>query len=463
VRSSFFGIEIGYRALTAQRGAMDVVGHNIANANTEGYSRQRATLKATAPHSLVSLEPVLGAGQVGTGVEIEQITRVRDAFLDHQFREACTGLGEWRLKSTLLSQVEGAVAEPTEVGIRAALDEFWTVLQELADNPETAAVRASVRQQGIAVTESFRMVHDQLEELVRSADEEVRSRAAEVNDLLEQIHDLSRNISNALAAGEEPNDQMDRRGVLVDRLSEIVDTRVERPSEAGFALFVSGVLAADSRGCTKVEVTDDPVDGSARLYWEGTSTEFEPLGGELRALLEVRDDVLPSYLSDLDVLAATFVSEVNALHSSGYGLNGSTGIDFFDPGSTAGTMSLTPEILQDLDNIAASSGGEPGDGSNALAMAQLRDAPLIGGATLTDYYATLLSRLGIDARAAASRSENQSYLKSQVELQRESVSGVSLDEEMAGLLRYRHAYNAAARYVSVVDTMLETLTNELGA
>ncbi len=186
-----------------------------------------------------------------------------------------------------------------------------------------------------------------------------------------------------------------------------------------------------------------------------------PAGGKLGALLRSRDEVIPRYKSALDEIARSLVEAVNATHKSGYGLDGSTGEDFFDPaGLTAGTINVAAAILNDLDLIAASAAGPVGDGDNALAIAGLRSQPITaGGSTVDEYYNSLVGTLGVESSAATAHRQREEVLVLEIDNRRESVKGVSIDEEMTNLIATQHAYEAAAKLVSVVDEVMDTLLN----
>jgi len=208
--------------------------------------------------------------------------------------------------------------------------------------------------------------------------------------------------------------------------------------------------------------TDDGMSLAGIVFEEGgiTATIRD---GELKGLLEVRDDVIPTQLEGLNQLAAELVSAVNELHRGGYALDGSTGVDFFNPdGTTARTIGLSSQIAVDVNKIAASSDGSPGDNGNALAIAGLRFDRRLNGATFDDYYNSMVGILGIRSREAQKVRKSQELMIHQLDNRRESVKSVSIDEEVTNLIRYQHAYQAAARMVTVMDEMLDTLINQLG-
>ncbi len=463
IRGAFFGLELAQRALAAQQRAVDVTGHNVANANSRGYSRQVVRMSASAPYTLPSVARPSQAGQVGTGVTLDEIRRVRDTFLDFQALGETQRLGRWASLRDSLQQVEVVFNEPSEAGLRTVLDQFWDAFSQLSLEPESTAVRELVLQRGAALGEGMSHVYAQLSALERNLDETVRAQLQEINALAGEIAAVNRQIMAVTGMGDQPNDLLDRRGVLIEELARLVDLQVQPGPANGVHLLVNGVSLVDPHGARRMVAAPLGTNPAyAEPRWESTGTAVDIRGGSLRALLDLRDQVIPGIRADLDAMTAVLVNEVNALHRAGFGLDGSTGYDFFDPASTAANLALDPAVASSPRRLAASTSGEPGDGSNALAIAGLRNQPLLGGASLDDYYRGVIAGVGVRAREALRMAENQDLLLRQIDHQRQAFSGVSLDEEMANLIRYQHAYNAAARLMTAMDEMLDTVIARMG-
>lgn len=462
MRATFFGLEMARMALQAHQRATDVAGHNIANANTRGYSRQVLQLSANAPYTLPDLTRPNQVGQVGTGVSMMAIQRVRDEFLDLQARNELGRLGRWEARRDALEQVEVIFLEPSDVGLRSVLDRFWGAFQDLAANPESTAVRTAVLNAGRALAESVSHVHAQLSALRENLNSSIITRTAEVNRLAVEIASINRQVQAAVAAGDQPNDLYDRRGVLLEELARFVDAQAVPDASGAVSVVVGGVPLVDGTRAHGLEAVPNPANANlADLVWTSTGTPAQIRQGGLAGLLELRDQVLPSYLAGLEAITGAVVTEVNALHRAGFGLDGSTGLDFFDPASTAATLRLDPALASAPEKVAASASGAPGDGSNALVIADLRLAAVLAGGTIDDYYRGLVGGLGVQTQEAARLADTTEALLLQIDQRRGAVSGVSLDEEMAGLIRSQHAYNAAAKLIAVLNQMLDTVINDL--
>lgn len=462
MRATFFTLEMARTALQAHQRATDVAGHNIANANTRGYSRQVLQLAANAPYALPDLTSPSQVGQVGTGVSVQDIQRVRDGFLDLQARAEHSRLGRWEARRGGLQQLEVIFLEPSTTGLRSVLDAFWGAFQDLAAYPESTAVRATVVDAGRALAEAVRHVYDQLVALRKNLDSSVTTRAAEVNRLAAEVAALNGQIQSVVAFGQKPNDLLDRRGVLLEDLAKMLDIQTVPDASGAVSVISGGVPLVDGTRPHALNAVPNPAnDNLSDLVWSSTGTQAAVRGGNLAGFLELRDQTVPAYLADLEAIVSTVVAQVNARHQAGFGLDGSTGFNFFNPASTAASLALNPAVEADPARIAASASGAPGDGSNALAIADLRLATVLSGGTIDDYYRGMVGRLGLQTQEAVRLGQTTEALLLQIDQQRAAVSGVSLDEEMANLIRSQHAYNAAAKLVRVVDEMLETVIQDL--
>jgi flagellar hook-associated protein 1 FlgK len=462
VRSSFVGLETGLRALLAHRRAIDVIGHNIANSATPGYSRQVVELQTTPPYGVAGAGLDLDAGLVGTGVAVTDIVRVRTAFLDRQYRQAGASFGDAGARRAALEAVEAALGEPSDNSLRAALDRFWDAAQGVATNPETLPPRAALWEAATDVVNTCNLTWQRLSDQRLWLDDKLRGRAGELDALIQEAASLSRAIVTVKNGGGSPNDLLDKLDRVIDTMADIAEVRVVARESGAQAVYIGGAMVADEWGFSTLEVINDPQNGNlAALRWAGSAAPADLGRGELSALIEVRDHEMNQYLDDLDALVQALVQSANAVHQAGFGLDGSTGLDLFDPASVGGHMALNTAVGADLRRIAASATGPPGDGENARALAGLRAQPLLNGSTLNDYLGGMIARLGVDTAAAISGEDGARLLQEQVDTQRQSVSGVSLDEETTNLLRYQQAYAAAARYIAAVDEMLRILTGNI--
>lgn len=552
--STFNGLEVAKRALHTQQSALYTTGHNIANANTEGYTRQRVNMNPTAPYPPAARNRPEIPGQVGSGVEAGSIERVRDRFIDKQYRQENSKAGFYEAKADMMSKMEAILNEPTDEGLSQSFDLFWKSLQDLSVNPEDSGARSVVKQRGNALADTFQYIHNSLQGVRANLKSEIGIDNSKVNSLIDQINQLNGQIANVEPHGYVPNDLYDERDRLIDELSGFMDIKVDRRESTGDPSpvaegIVTITLATDNDsiqngndepitlvdGSLGVELGSDEainhvfgdfdddnnlkalffadpnrdpdkeaeeytnelaanyanevhiyaedyqvpgkldalIDGSGYLTdftYDGTGTETGTPQGEINETLD-----------NLDILVEHFVTEFNAVHGSGYTLttdaagNAVQGADFFT-GTTADTIAVSDAINGDTDLIAASNTGASGDGENATDLANVytkrveqfdsydSDDPdqLDDKATLKSYFESIIGELGVVAEEANRMQSNSQVLRQQVEETRQSISSVSLDEEMTNLIQFQHAYNAAARNMTVVDEMLDRIINNMG-
>lgn len=485
MRSTFFGIELARRALFAQQRAMDVASHNIANANRPEYSRQRADMVATVPYAPPGMEPAGVAGQVGTGVWVREITRLRDSFVDARIRGQNQLSGYWQVRRDVLEQIERVLNEPSDNGLRVAFDRFWEALQELSVTPDSRAVREVVVQRGKVFTDSVRTVFQQLEALRVDLDRTLELKVDRLNTLAGRLAQINRQIGQISSSGQNPNDLLDERDAILEEMSRLASVTVTiRPPQSGsvggeqVAVSIAGLTLVDGQVAHKLVMGGN---GPQRtVHWEsGAGPQVAFSGGEIQGYIEMRDTEIPGLMGDLDRWVKALGLAFNEQHQAGYGLDGVTGRAFFEwPPDGDSWVADDFQVVSGLTAeqvAAAEEPNAPGDNRNALRLAALlKTTPFVdsvppggpdvdlGGVTLPDYFASLVGRLGVDTQEAQTTAENQELLVNHLKGVRESVSGVSLDEEMADLVRFEHAYGAAARAMTAMDEVLDTLINRTG-
>jgi len=492
--------------MQAQQKALETSAHNIANANTPGFTRQRGVMATTPPWPVPSLNSSNIVGQVGTGVGIVRIERVRDEFLDVQRRKEITIQGQWSIRRDTLEQIEVIFQEPTENGLNSLLAQFWDSWQELSKRPESSAVRTTVKETAIALADALNHTYQQLEDLSQDLDSIIKIKVMDINSIATQIDRLNKQIKAARGAGFEPNDLYDQRDKLLDELAKIIDFRTEQFKDGTINVYLfnessgdytnrlvdgeeghTNTLAVDNSGGTLVvewaSYTSAEPSGSAPnpgddLGVSDDTTQRTISGGELKGLFDARDQLLSEYMDDLNSLAAGIINEINAVHRNGFDLNGNAGGDFFT-GTGARDIALAGNIEANVSAIAAASYSPtvPGDGTNALKIAKLKSTnlyydeatkelrspvpPEVGNTTFDDFYRNLIARLGVDTHESERMVENQEALVEQLEKRKEGISGVSIDEELAHMIEYQRAYQAAARFLSTMDELLDTLINRM--
>lgn len=457
--SNVFGIlNTGRTALLTRQKAIDVTGHNIANVNTDGYSRQRVNMETNEPYSS---QP----GQTGTGVRAAEIQRIYDRFLGEQINNENQNLGNWETQKGVLERVEIIFDESSGYGLNQAMSEFWNAWQDLANNPSDFAGRAALLAKSETMTATFNNIYSNLEQIQTDIDTSIMGTVKEINSIAEWIAGLNQKIALTEVGGQNANDYRDSRDLLLKELSLKINIDSFENSDGKVTVLVAGGRPLVENISSWNLSTQPDVDSDFQdIAWTDSDGNLVDItdsisGGKLKGWLEARDVTIPDYLSKLDNLAEGIITEVNDLHKAGLGLNDVSvaGRNFF-AGTTATNMAVDVDV-DDVNNIAAagSSDGLPGGNSNAIEIANLQNALKMNSdtATFDDYYNSLVSDVGSGVQKATVNFDHQSSMVTHLDNYRESVSGVSLDEEMVNLIKFQHGYNAAARLISVADELLD--------
>lgn len=455
----FSGIEAGKRALLSHQMVLQTIGQNIANVETPGYTRQRVTIQATNPEDL----PV---GVLGTGVQVTDIRHLRDLFLGQQERDATKSLGQWSYKEKTLSEVEAIYNEPQENSLSDLLTRFWDSWSELATNSDSISNRKAVVATASQLVAGFQQLSQKMAGLREAADRDVTGMVADINQKTAEIARLNQNIARVEVGGSHANDLRDARDRTIQELAQLIDVRTVDKPNGGSIVYMGGMALVDGSQDFPIDYKTTNNNGvqSSKIVWKGTNFELTNLGGQLAGLTESRDLLIPSHIADIDELAKSVIERVNALHTAGYGMNGTTNVAFFDPNFTsAATMRLSTDITIDPGKVAASA-TITGDNNIALAVSELRHARVMsnGTGTIGDFYDSLVSTAGLQAKEATTTAANFELLVQQISNARQSVEGVNLDEEMANLIKYQHAYDASARVISAMDQALDTVIGSMG-
>jgi flagellar hook-associated protein 1 FlgK len=445
----------------ANQYAMNVTSHNIANANTDGYSRQRVILGTTEPFPAPSFNRPMVSATFGTGVEVKTVERVRESYFDGQTRKENMTLGGWEVTDNTLKQLETIFNEPSDSGIQSIMGDFYNAWQELSKNPESSAARNSVVQTAQMLTTAFNQLDKEFTSLQDNINEQLQTTIDDINDTAEQLASLNKDILKSVTFGTQPNDLLDKRDALIDKISKYMDITVIEEDSGIAKVALNGVYLVDDFSAHKMQTVSNPMNnGYYDLEWSDTVTPLVITGGSIKSLIDSRDTLVPKYRENVDTLVQSFANEVNALHGEGFALNGTTtGLNFFS-GSTARDFAISEDITGP-EMVAASLSGTQGDNSNALRIAQLKSALVMQGntASMDDYYRSLITNMGVESQTAGRMVANGQQYLNLIEGHRQSVSGVSLDEEAANMIKYQKGYEAAARLVSIQNQMLETLIN----
>ena len=573
--ASIFGtFNTARTGLTAHQSAINVTSHNIANSSTVGYSRQRVKIITARPISIGG-----EAGQVGTGAQIAAIERVRDSFLDYQVRVETSELGKYSAKSEYLSQVESIFNEPSDTGISTSLSEFFDAFQELSKQSTSSSTRAVVAQKSKALCDILNNTYTKLEKLQQDSKDEIKSSVKAINSLLEQLTTINDQIRIASISGDNPNDLMDSRDVILDELSAkfgididkkqfngnditgsdlvgvglnplvnsspngevtrlgyVTNVEIDAAGNGKVTYYINGDTSSDAN---KVEInigqiTEKEADeirksgiiltdgegkaltpdgknlnGTTKAYG-GVATGggiiiFSPSKGEVAGNIEIQDSI-QNYMNQLDNLAKGLAYSVNAIHSGSLdsNLNVAQGtVDFFvnsadtskETEISAKNISINLDILKDpsLINTKTNADSGEGDGARALAIAKLQgtliainkvnvpnangnlmtrrefldgklsadglsiENDVANGTKVESYFQDLIDKLGVETQYANRIVANEEELLTSLDLNRLSVSGVSLDEEMTNLIQFQKAYSANAKTITTVSEMLDVI------
>lgn len=520
MRSTFHGLETSKRAILTQQTALQTVGHNIANAASKGYSRQRVTLTATQPIEAPGMQNSTAAGQLGTGVQYDSIERLRDSYLDLQFRRENGSLSMWNVRKQTLDSIISMINEPSESGLRSVMDKFWNALEVLNRDPGLLSARIDLVGAAVNLADTFNELDVGLRGMEDDIAGNIERKVTQANVLIEGISNLHTLIRRTEAMGNNANDYRDQRDRLVDELSALVDVQVTETPDGNYTIMAAGVavvvndaatlltpdnaadaasgeLAGYMHAMREVDLIRDQLNAMVDTLVNGEITVRLPNGymtsSEMTALNDVEladGTIIPAGTtipagSEITSMVELRVNGFNGLHQLGYTLpDAQTGIPFFtsSDGSdtfTLGNIRVNDAIQKDTNLVAASGKYEMvgterrairGNSDIAHALTALRDHVFtypsdltnLSSGTIDDYFRALVGDLGTRSNNANRQSGNLKDLTDAIEIRRSEVSGVSLDEELADMLRFQHAYNAAARNLTTVDEMLDRIINHMG-
>lgn len=620
--STFSGIELGKRSIMAHTDAISTAGHNISNANTEGYSRQRVQLKEFDPLYRPDLERPERAGMIGQGIDVQSITRIRDEMLDQRITAQQNQESYWDTRSKYYTMIEQIYNEPDEVSVRSNMDKFWESWQELSVNPESQAARQAVVTRGESLSDSIKSKWENLMGVGSLINSDIDSTVKQINSYANQIAAVNSEIVRSRGVGDNPNDLLDRRDLLVDKLSKLANITTDRRDPDEFMVHLDGkvlVQGGVARNFDLVSLTDN--NGYEKLVWADTREDASVSGGTLGALIELRDVDVRNEIQSLNTMTMNFSDLVNDVHRNAYGANNVTGLDFFTQHSFvenvngnfdrngdgvldhsyifrfSGTTTLNPQeqigfegmmtfsgpsgnvqvpyhptdtvetvinrindsngevkayldrnnnlvlkgtTAQDVENpdfvirhvedsgffltgysgILAASGADgaydfaradavdslagaqfavspvlnpagyievngvikndvksvaaafrddsgnvnAGDGRAAVEIASIRNTKVMIGheRTLDDYFADSVTNVGLKGEQAENNLKSHMAIMNDLRTMRDSISGVNIDEELSDIIKFQHGYNAAAKFVTIWDSLIDTVINRLG-
>jgi flagellar hook-associated protein 1 len=624
MQSTFTGIEIGKRSLIAHNQGLATMGHNVSNANREEYSRQRVVLNPTDPLYMPHLNREETPGQIGQGVDIASIERVKDMILEGRIIKRGNGQGYWETADKYWLMVEEVYNEPTELSIRGTMDAFWESWQELSIHPSQRAARHAVVERGKALIDSIHTRYYGLKEIREMLELDVQVTVDRINSMTAKISSFNEQIVKVEAMGDNPNDLLDQRDKLVNELSKIVDITIDNRDPDEYTIHTGGIHIVQGKVHRTLQREVDPLnEGYSQVLWADTGDELLIRGGKLKALLDLRDGDVRDEIQKLDLMTMNFVDMVNDIHRDGYGLDGMRGRDFFveypainnlagnydrdgdgeydssyvfritgvnslnpqeqiglqgtirlsgredqveipyfptdtvedvikrintsgsevvaqldrngkmvlkatpaalkenpdfvirhiedsnhflagyagilqEPGEEnaydwggpdavlnlrgggldyavaplshpSGWVEINRAIENDVNAIAAGFGENgraalPGDGSAAIALAGLRNSPVMVGriTSFDEYFADVVAEAGLKGENAERALDTETAIMKDLTDLRSAISGVNIDEELAQMIKFQHGYSAAARFITTVNTMLDTIINRMG-
>lgn len=403
--------------------AIQTTSHNISNINTPGYSRQRVNQSASSPYSMPGKNSNFGAGQIGTGAQIDNVTRIRNSFYDYQYRSESHQYGSTSVKYEYFKNIEGIFNEPSDTAISSSLNSFFNSWSELSKDPQSSGVKSVVIENGKYLSNSINSAFKRLESLEEGLDKQSEYIMDEVNSMLSQLDKLEKNIKIIQGSGKSPNDFLDQRDQLLDNLS-----------------FKLNINDKDVKATLK-----KAYDANGKVTLDDLTKSGVKISGELEGTLSMKQEI-NKYKDGLKQLANTITSNVNK----------AAGQDIFKA-KDGELISINPEMLQEPEKINVTA-------DIALKVYELKSEKVnINGKdmTINTFYNSMIQDLGQSSAAVIRDESNQSKLLENIDSSRSSVSGVSLDEEMISLVQLQHTYSANAKVMSTIDSLLDVVVNGL--
>ncbi|HVY68909.1 MAG TPA: flagellar hook-associated protein FlgK [Verrucomicrobiae bacterium] len=465
----FGTMNMGARALQAQSQGLEVAGHNLANASTPGYSRQRIQI-VTNPTINSPLGPQ------GTGVQVTGITQMRDVLLDRQTEVEISVTGSLEAQQAALQYAQAGLGEEIDRqasangasttdasgqhGIAADLSNLFNAFQSVATDPTSLANRQVLLMKAQDLASKFNTVDQRLGALDSSLNTSITSDVKSANDLLQEIAKLNDQISNTENGNPgSANDLRDTRQLKIEALAKLVKVDVTPDSTGAIDISIGGTSLVQGPSVAEHLEAYDPGTGNLMVRAQSTGTPLTLTGGSIQGSIDARDGAIANLRGSLNTLASQLITQVNAIHTGGFGLGGSTGAKFFN-GSTAADISVNSALISDPSLFqAASAAGAAGDNTKALALAQLaaQSVGALGNQTFSQNYNQTVAAFGQSLASVNQGVSDQQVVQNMLQQQRDSVSGVSLDEEMTDLMKFQRAYQASAKLITTVDDMLETV------
>lgn len=462
-------MDVGKRSLMNSQTALQTVSHNIANKSTEGYSRQRVDIQSNVP---------VGNGRlrIGMGARATTVSRTNNPFLERQIEREGNKLGQNKTSADMLMRVEQVYNEQVNKGLNKYLGEFFNSFRELSNNPESLAIRSLVYESADNLIKDFSRVNNQLKQVQFEADYQIKNTITEVNEITREIASLNEKIQSIEINAQEANDERDRRDLLLKKLSEKINIRYAEGDDGSVtvnagntAIIVSGHSSIDLQ-VSETSRRKGKQEGNVDIFYKATESgdpqriTEQINGGEIGGLLKIRDVTINELLDNMDFMAYNMAYDVNEAHQLGVTGNNEKAKAFFQiPTETdeiAGNLKIHSDIIKDVNNIAAGAAqNSPGDNRVANVISSLQYQKNVKNGTYDDFYSNMVGKLGIQTKRANNDVESQNDIVKQLSTIRESISGVSLDEETAKMIEFQKTYDASARLIRTADEMMDTVLN----
>ncbi len=459
--STFSSLNTALTALQYNRVAMDVAGGNIANVGTDGYARRRINgeaVGAAGPPAMWSRST-----GVGDGVKVGSIDRMTDPLLDIRARREHGNQSYLDIRQSVLERVESGIGEPGDSGVAAAIADFRSAWHDLANNPGSDAARSAVLGKAATLADAIQIQARNVAS--ESGDQRIRVQAdvAETNTVASDLASTNKAIAVANLNGTDAGVLLDKRDQLAMRLSELTGATATLRPDGGFDVAVNGVPLVTGSTSGSLEIASGITgtgasDGNPVAFQitDASGTTAIPAGmvGEIGGVTDLLNTTLPAYTAGLDAVAQQLADEINAQHQAGFDLAGNPGVAFFsyNPANPASSLSVAITTTSQLAASGVAGGGL--DAANASALATATG--------VEDSYQRLVNGFGTTVASVTRLAANQQVLTSQVDGSREQLAGVNLDEETVSMVASQHAYEAAARLMTTLDSVLDTLINRTG-
>jgi flagellar hook-associated protein 1 FlgK len=462
-------MDIGKRSMMNSQTALQTVSHNVANKNTEGYSRQRVDVQTTEPTGTGKL-------RIGNGARANSVTRTNNEFIEKQVEKEGNVLGNKTGRADMLMRVEQVFNEQMNKGLNKFIGEFFNAFREMSNSPENLALRNLVKESADFLTKDFQRINSQLDKIQGEADFQITTEVSQINAMTREIAQLNDKIKSVEMNALQANDERDRRELLIKQLSEKMNIKYGESDDGVLTITAgnSGILVSGSQQRDLIAAAGaarpGKKDGQIEVYYKpnenGTPVNItqQITGGKLGGLLEIRDGFINKTISNMDEMAYTLAQEVNKAHMSGYDRYNNKGQAFFDVGASqvgaSANIKVSDRIQQNAGFVvSAAQPNSPGDNRIANLISSLQYAqPLARGeSSFDDFYGNIVGNVGIAANRANSELDAQKGIVEQIKNIRESISGVSLDEETTKMIEFQKTYDASARLIKTADEMMDTV------